>query len=207
MLEKQMDKLVPIFINKVLHEVAAGPSTGGAVKQAGGYGADFDLFVLQGEGDRAGRLVADGEAIAIKPGLHFRALPANRNFGRQLHPERQASIDELSEHFAVEVHVDGAFINLVIPSFELPAGLYNLATTRLLLRLPQDPNGALDMFWVDPSIRLANGAIPKQADAIEQYLGQAWRRFSWHRQTPWKPGRDTPLSYMSFVEERLEKGV
>jgi hypothetical protein len=62
------------------------------------------------------------------------------------------------------------------------------------------------MFWVEPDVTFANGAVPKNAELIEAAIGRQWRRFSWHLQN-WNPGRDGLKTYLEFVNSRLAKAV
>jgi hypothetical protein len=49
----------------------------------GEYGADYELYLLQGEGDPTGGERIDHErSLDLKNGLHFRAIPGNAHFGR-----------------------------------------------------------------------------------------------------------------------------
>lgn len=102
-----------------------------------------------------------------------------------------------------EIREDGGVINLVFRNYPIPAG-YSRTTADLLVRIPLSyPDAGPDMFWTNPDLRLANGAPPQSADVLEPYMGQEWRRFSWH--TAWKPNTDNLHSYMHFVRRRLEQ--
>jgi hypothetical protein len=72
----------PIFINRTKFEVAEPALLGSQLLALAGLGPDHDLFLLQGEGDPTGGTpVGLDQAIQIRPGMHFRAIPGNRNFG------------------------------------------------------------------------------------------------------------------------------
>jgi hypothetical protein len=74
--------MVPIFVNRQRFEASAGSLSGRQILQLAGYGEDHDLFLLQGEGDRSGGTpVGLDQSVEIKSGMHFRAIPGNRNFG------------------------------------------------------------------------------------------------------------------------------
>ena len=73
---------IPIFINRVKHEAPRESLTGLEILAVGGFGADHDLFLLQGEGDPSGGPpIGLDQRIEVKAGQHFRAIPGNRNFG------------------------------------------------------------------------------------------------------------------------------
>jgi hypothetical protein len=102
--------------------------------------------------------------------------------------------------------VEGSLVGVVIRSFELPDGIYNKNRSDVLLQTTvQYPASGMDMFWVEPDLTLANGSAPAGGEAIEPHFGRQWRRYSWHRQVPWNPGRDDLLSHFDFAVARLER--
>ncbi len=56
---------IPIFINRVKHEAPRESLTGLEILAVGGFGADHDLFLLQGEGDPSG-----GTPIGLDQRIH-----------------------------------------------------------------------------------------------------------------------------------------
>lgn len=71
-----------IFINRRKVSTDASSLTGDQILTLGDYGSDYDLFLLQGEGDpTGGQAVASDEVVSLKEGMHFRAIPNNANFG------------------------------------------------------------------------------------------------------------------------------
>lgn len=100
-------------------------------------------------------------------------------------------------------------IYIIFKDYPLPAGLYNMEKTDLLVfTTPHYPNANLDMFWVDQGLLLKNGGVPKSAETIEPHAGRTWRRFSYHpyNNKPWNPAEDSVISFMSYVQQRLERG-
>lgn len=72
----------PLFVNRTRYETSADRLTGRDILGLANIGDDHDLFLLQGEGDRTGGSpVGLDQDVEIKPGMHFRAIPSNRNFG------------------------------------------------------------------------------------------------------------------------------
>jgi len=116
-------------------------------------------------------------------------------------------VEELRrEAYAIDLIEGDGWANLIFHDYRIPPG-YNRASIELLLKFPMSyPNGRPDMFWTDKELLLANGAAPRNADAIEPALGKEWRRFSWHP-TNWNPGRDNLRTYLEFVNNRLAKTV
>ena len=96
---------------------------------------------------------------------------------------------------------------VVFPMFPVPQGKYNMENVRLLVRVPLAyPNAGLDMFYTQPDLKLASGASPQQSEVLETLAGAVWRRFSWHRNIPWIPGRDSLVGFVSFIEDNLARG-
>jgi hypothetical protein len=73
---------IPIFINRSKHDAPREAMMGREILELAGFGEDHDLFLLQGEGDPTGGTpIGLDEQVQLKPGMHFRAIPGNRNFG------------------------------------------------------------------------------------------------------------------------------
>jgi hypothetical protein len=118
-----------------------------------------------------------------------------------LPPRLVKEIEQLE--LKLEVREDGGVINLVFKDFPIPHG-YNCSVADLLVRIPLSyPDAGPDMFWTNPQLTLANGTAPQAANQVESYMGQQWRRFSWH--IIWKPNTDNLQNYVHFVRRRLEQ--
>jgi hypothetical protein len=75
--------VAPIFVNRKQFKTDADELTGREILALAGFGDDHDLFLLQGEGDSSGGTpIGLDQAVGLKPGQHFRAIPGNRNFGQ-----------------------------------------------------------------------------------------------------------------------------
>jgi len=71
-----------IFINRRRLEAPRSPMTGLEILELGDYGPDYNLFLLQGEGDSTGgEPIEHDQSMELRNGLHFRAIPGNANFG------------------------------------------------------------------------------------------------------------------------------
>ena len=78
-------------------------------------------------------------------------------------------------------------------------------TSDLLVKIPPTyPYAGLDMFWVQPEVRLANGTMPANS-SLETLLDRQWLRFSWHPAN-WRYGVDNLSTFLSFINERLAAG-
>lgn len=105
--------------------------------------------------------------------------------------------------WTLDVSEEPAFVSVVVHAVPTGPG-FTPPTTDVLLRIPRAyPDAAPDMFWTAEDVRLVSGVPPKGAEALESYLGRRWRRFSWHRQRPWKPGADWLGSHLEFARQRL----
>lgn len=110
------------------------------------------------------------------------------------------------EYITVE---ENSKIYIIFKDYPLPVGLYNIEKTDLLVfTTPHYPNANLDMFWVDQTLLLKNNTVPKNGDVIEPHAGRTWRRFSYHpyNNKPWNPAEDSVISFMSYVQQRLQRG-
>jgi hypothetical protein len=111
--------------------------------------------------------------------------------------------------FTFQLIEEGQRVYIVFKDYKLPLGIYNLEQTDLLIFTTQFyPNAGFDMFWVDEALKLKNGSIPKNAEALENYIGRKWRRFSYHPYSTkhWNPSEDGVVSFLGNVEKRLKKG-
>lgn len=90
---------------------------------------------------------------------------------------------------------------LVLEGYPLPPG-YNHERSNLLIKVPPAyPLAQLDMFWMEPNLRLKDNRLPANT-SLEVWLGATWLRFSWHP-TAWRPGRDNLLTFLGFIERRI----
>lgn len=111
--------------------------------------------------------------------------------------------------FIYDIVEDGLKIYIIFKNYPLPPLIYNMGSTDLLIfTTAQYPNAGFDMFWTDEKLTLKNGGIPKNAESIEPPLGKRWRRFSYHpfNNKPWNPAKDSVISYISYIDQRLNKG-
>jgi hypothetical protein len=123
-----------------------------------------------------------------------------------LPPKLERELIELRQAIQVEIVEDYDLINLIVRDFPT-GGAFNLSHCDLLLRIPRSyPDSGPDMFWTNHELVLTNGTCPHCASAIEDYLGQRWRRFSWHWNS-WNSPRDNLHGYLEFVRQCLKRQV
>lgn len=110
--------------------------------------------------------------------------------------------------YEYEATVEANLICLVIHGYRLPAG-YDPTEADLLLRLPmQFPSVAPDMFWLDPAVTYAGGAVPPATEVREPHLGRMWQRWSRHfTDARWRPGVDDLRTYLALIGSTLKREV
>lgn len=120
-------------------------------------------------------------------------------------PKLQQDAEYLREEgYDVELEREGNNVYALFHEFQLPEGKYNKETVTILQPVPIPyPEGEMEMFWTDVDIRTASGQVPEKATVTNTYLGEEWRRFSWHRQKEWDPATDDLIDQASFIEQRF----
>jgi hypothetical protein len=107
--------------------------------------------------------------------------------------------------YAVEVVEDGTRYYVVFNDFTLPDCYVPNQTTLMFMADYQYPMSALDMFWTEPHVRLANGALPQNADQFLEFMGRSWQRWSWHH-PGWDPAVHSVATHLEVCLDRLAKG-
>ena len=98
----------------------------------------------------------------------------------------------------------GAYL-IEILNFRMPPGWDRDLVTVIFLAPPGYPAAQPDCFWIEPGgVRLANGATPQGSNDTNPIPGVGPRGtwFSWHLQQ-WNPNRDSLLSYLNAIKQRL----
>jgi hypothetical protein len=103
---------------------------------------------------------------------------------------------------------EAGMICVLIPQFELPAGL-TLARSDLLLRLsPGYPDVPPDMWWFNPPVQRVDGREIPATQARERHLGREWQRWSRHfNGGQWRSGIDSLESFIAIVRRELKAGA
>lgn len=109
-----------------------------------------------------------------------------------------------TEGYNIEVSEESSSFCVVFKDYNLPEGIWNKDKTDLLI-IAQTvyPNAKLDMFWVAPGLKLADGRMPQAGDVEESHCGKTWQRFSWHAEK-WNPARDNITTYLELINHRLK---
>ncbi len=123
----------------------------------------------------------------------------------------QEHCQELTKLTGIEVELieePPTRIFVVLRQGLLPPATYQTAASDVLFIADyQYQMSALDMFWAEVEVIRSDGAIPTNADQIEQYAGRTWRRFSWHRNGLWNPNGNPLLDHLEFMYARFAKDV
>lgn len=92
---------------------------------------------------------------------------------------------------------------LVLRAVKLAPGRFDQPEVDVLVKIPPGyPLAPIDMFWVSPQVRLANGTLPPAADHHETHEGRQWQRFSRHLKG-WRPGVDSLASFLGIALQEL----
>jgi hypothetical protein len=100
---------------------------------------------------------------------------------------------------------DGGESAVLLQDFAVASHLYDRDRTDLLIRIPTGYNNApLDMYFVDPPLRLkTTSGYPDRADHFENIGGRRWQRFSRHM-PEWRAGLDCLRTYMPLIQRELQ---
>lgn len=96
---------------------------------------------------------------------------------------------------------------LLIHDWPTPKG-YTEAKVTAAIRIETGyPDTALDMVYVFPHMKRADGRLIGCADALQPLDGKSFQRWSRHRtpQNPWLPGVDNIGSHIFLVEDWFER--
>lgn len=111
------------------------------------------------------------------------------------------------KNLAWDLLPDGSGADLVIKDFAVAGQVYDRERTDLLIKIPAGyPMAGLDMFYVDPPLKLRSGTYPQAAESFEEHAGRRWQRFSRHLNdpaSPWQGGTDGIRSFLALVSGEL----
>ena len=190
---KESEKTIRININRTEYRIERRPYTGLELKQLAGINPSDTLFL---EGRCEDEVVPNEGTIRPRKCDEFYSCPPAQ------YGEDTADLPES----ATILPQPTGWRFVVMDGFAVP-GDYAPRAVRLLVKLPPTfPEGAPDMFWVQPQLRLASGGVPRQT-RTEEIMGESWQRFSWHLQPgAWKPGISTLRDFLRAVADRLQRG-
>lgn len=202
-----VNQKITIIVNQRPFKVENPTISAEEIKQKVQAPDDYEVWKVTNNPDPEGQLPVDDiqitDSVAVKSGDRFRVVPPG-TFGltSDIPAHLAQEIETLKqEGFKVTGFKSEGFFNLVFEDYPLPPG-YNKSKTKLLLKAPLSyPNGNLDMFWVNPDLRLEGGGSPASTSE-ETALGEKWLRFSWHPKK-WHPVKDNVKTFLEFVNRRL----
>jgi hypothetical protein len=102
---------------------------------------------------------------------------------------------------------DGNGAYLIIRNYPVSAELFDRDKIDLMIRIPAGyNNAALDMFYVDPELKLRKtGAHPEAASHFEDHCERRWQRFSRHlRDGTWRAGIDGLPTFLALIHRELQ---
>ena len=189
-------RVIRVFINKVKYELDNPVQTGASLKRLANIKPE-DVLFLQEHGED--KVIANDVKVTVKDGDHLHSQPP-ADYGFDTQQLQTAGVDASR----ATIHSQGGgWSFLVISDYALPTG-FQPGAVELLIKLPPGfPDAQPDMFWVSPSVKTANGSLPR-ATCIEQLLGREWQRFSCHLAAgAWQPGSSTLADFMRCITGRF----
>lgn len=191
-------RTISIFINDRQYELTEATQTGAALKRLAEIPLTDVLFLQQPCEDK---VIANEAAITLESCACLHSQPP-ADYGRG--PAIDAEALGATSGFDVLPQPDG-WTFVVVHDYALPHG-YQPGSVKLLVKLPPlFPEAQPDMFWVAPALKTSAGAEPA-GTSLEQVLGAAWQRFSWHlKPGAWKPGVSTLRDFMRCIRARFER--
>jgi len=119
-------------------------------------------------------------------------------------PLDQQMEDVRSRYPGASIRSEGGVDVVSIPGVKLPGGWNKTEAAIHFIVPPGYPHANPDCFNTDSDLRLAGGGMPRSAGLqVMPIVGNTlW--FSWHIQRPWKPGRDSLLSWLAAILARFE---
>lgn len=98
---------------------------------------------------------------------------------------------------------------LLIHAYPIPPG-FGAQLVDLALEIPLSyPGAQIDMFYVNPPLRLANGQEIPATQVTETICQTGFQRWSRHRTAaaPWNPKTDNVITHLALVESAIAKEV
>ncbi len=189
---------IHVFINKVKYELENPTQTGASLKRIAGIKLE-DVLFLQTRGDD--EVIANDAKVTLKNGDHLHSQPP-ADYGLDASHLQGAGIDAAR----ATIHPQpGGWSFLVIAGYALPEGFQPSAVDLLIKLPPGFPDAQPDMFWVYPTVKTANGVLPRST-CMERVLARDWQRFSWHLAAgAWKPGISTLRDFMRSISARFHR--
>lgn len=136
--------------------------------------------------------VSNGEVPQV-PRREFSLLPQDEQY-----------LNAAGHQWETRLNTDGGRW-LVINDYQLPPG-YSHAVVQLALNVPAGyPAAMLDMFYVHPAVRLANGAEIAQTQVVGHIDGVTFQGWSRHR--AWNPATDNITTQLAMADGCIMKEV
>lgn len=188
-----------------------------AMQAAGFNPAEGWTLILKVKGEPKQSITVNDVIDLTKPGIEkLRLTPAEINNGE--------AVAGLRSDFAL-LEKDAAYLNtlgvkwetliddrrrwLIIRDYALPEG-YSHEVVDIAIDIPASyPDAAIDMFYCNPPLKLASGAVIAQTSSHVSIGGITYQQWSRHLNgaTRWNPLTDSIITQMAVVEESLLREV
>lgn len=119
----------------------------------------------------------------------------------------RAHAEELAQATGLQIEVlaEAGRLFVWLQHVPLPSGWALPVSDVLYLTDAAYPLSALDMFWTETGLTLANGEIAPNTNVVKRYLDRDWRRFSWHAPAKGRPVANPLLEHYALMEDRLAR--
>lgn len=130
------------------------------------------------------------------------AMPVRREF--KLLDRDEQHLNAAGHRWETRLTSDGGRW-LLIQDYQLPPG-YSKEAVRLALSIPSTyPSTAMDMFYLYPAIRKADGTLIPQTEATVDVDGVPFQRWSRHR--AWNPMTDNVMTQLAMADGCIHREV
>ncbi|MCK9815884.1 multiubiquitin domain-containing protein [Pseudomonas sp. MAFF 302046] len=130
------------------------------------------------------------------------AMPVRREF--KLLDRDEQHLNAAGHHWETRLTSGGGHW-LLIHDYQLPSG-YSEEVVQLALNIPSTyPSTAMDMFYLYPAVRKADGALIPQTEATVDVDGVPFQRWSRHR--AWNPMTDNVMTQLAMADGCIHKEV
>lgn len=188
-----------------------------ALTKAGFDAAQPWIIVLKVKGEPKRQLSIADEVDLRTPGIEkIRLTPGEVNNGEARTALRRdfALLESDERHLdrlgvAWETDSSNGMRWLLIHDYPVPPGYTASSVALALLIPPVYPQAEIDMFYVDPPLRLASGAQIAATESTENIRGRQFQRWSRHRggASAWNPKFDNVATHLALVESSIAKEV
>lgn len=188
-------------------------SVADALTRAGFDASQAWIIMLKVKGEAKRQLSISDTVDLRTPGIEkIRLTPKEVNNGEACMTVRR----DFSLLDADQLHLDGLGLVwetedsrgkrwLILHDYPVPSGYSISKTTLALLIPPTYPKAEIDMFYVNPPLKLSSGADIPATQSTENIRGKPFQRWSRHRgrSSRWNPQADNVITHLALVESSI----